>query len=90
MEEVEKAIKSALAADLPGAEIRFDPYPGYGKLHTTVVWDKFEDELIIDRQRRVWDILRSSLTEEQRHKTGFLLTVTSTEINAMQEALVSA
>ncbi len=90
MEEVEKAIESVLAAELPGAEVRFDPYPGYGKLHTTIVWDKFEDELIIDRQRRVWDILRFSLTEEQRYKTGFLLTVTPTEINAMQEAPVAA
>lgn len=90
MEEVEEAIKSAIAAELPGAEIHFDPYPGYGKLHASIVWDKFEDKPIIDRQRRVWDILRSSLTEEQRYKTGFLLTVTPVEIKAMREQALAA
>ena len=89
MEELEKKIEQALTAELPGVQVRFDPYPGYGKLHATIVWDMFEEQSIMDRQRRVRAILKPALTEEQRYKTGFLLTVTPVEINAMQEAPVT-
>lgn len=90
MEELEKAIAKALMAEMPGVEVRFDPYPGYGKLHAAVVWDNFEDKSQMDRQRQVRNILKFALTDEERYKTGFLLTVTPTEINAMQEEAVAA
>jgi acid stress-induced BolA-like protein IbaG/YrbA len=85
MDDLEQAIEEALAADLPGVEVRFDPYPGFGKLHGAVVWDGFQNQLQMERQRQVWDVLRPVLTDEQRLATGFLLTVTPAEINAMQE-----
>ena len=90
MEELEKKIEQTLTTQLPGVQVRFDPYPGYGKLHATIVWDQFDEHSIMERQRRVHTLLKSVLTEEQRDKTGFLLTVTPTEINAMQEAPVAA
>ena len=85
MDHLEQAIEQALAAGLPGVEVRFDPYPGFGKLHAAIIWDGFQSKLQMERQREVWDILRPILTDEQRFATGFLLTVTPAEINAMQE-----
>ena len=85
MDQLEQAIGEALVADFPGVEVRFDPYPGFGKLHATIIWSKFEDQSIMQRQRWVWDSLRQNLTEEQRLATGFLVTVTPAEINAMLE-----
>ena len=85
MDDLEKIIEKVLMARFPGASMRFDPYPGFGKLHTTIVWDGFQNQLQIERQRQVWEVLRPVLTEEQRFATGFLLTVTPAEINAMQE-----
>jgi len=90
MEELEKKIEQALVAALSGVEVRFDPYPGYGKLHAMILRDQFEEQSLMERQRQVWDILKAALTDEERYKTGFLLTVTPTEINAMQEAAVAA
>ncbi len=86
MEELETAIARALTAALPGVDVRFDPYPGYGKLHAIIVWDRFEQQLMMDRHKQVWSVLKLALTDEQRHKTGFLVIVTPTEIDAMQEA----
>lgn len=85
MEELENAIKNAVTAAFPGMQIQFDPYPGYGKLHGTLVWEGFQDRLQMERQRLVWETLRAALSDDQRFETGFLLTVTPAELNAMQE-----
>ena len=89
MEELEKKIEEALTTQLPGVEVRFDPYPGYGKLHATLVWDEFEEQSLMDRHRQVRTVLKAALTDEERYKTGFLLTVTPTEISAVQEEAVA-
>lgn len=85
MDDLEQTISGALAAALSGVQVHFDPYPGFGKLHPTVIWNGFQGRLQMERQRQIWDILRPILTEEQRFATGFILMVTSAEINAMQE-----
>lgn len=90
MEDLEKKIEEALRAGLPGVDVRFDPYPGYGKLHATIVWGEFEEQPLMDRHRQVRNILRSALTDDERYHTGFLLTLTPTEISAMQEEAVAA
>lgn len=90
MEELEKKIGEALTAQLSGVDVRFDPYPGYGKLHATIVWDEFEEQSLMDRHRQVRNILKAALTDEERYNTGFLLTVTPMEINTVQEEAVAA
>ncbi len=85
IDDLKQAINNALTNALSNAEIRFDPYPGFGKLHPVVIWEGFQDKPFLERQHNIWDILRSALTEEQRFATGFLLLVTPAEINAMQE-----
>ena len=84
-DELKQAISRALKGALLGAEIRFDPYPGFGKLHPIVIWDGFQDQPFLERQHSVWNILRPVLTDEQRFATGFLLLVAPAEMNAMQE-----
>ena len=85
IDDLKQAISNALTNKLLGAEIRFDPYPGFGKLHPTVIWAGFQDQPFLERQRSVWDTLRPVLTDEQRLATGFLLLVAPAEINAMHE-----
>jgi hypothetical protein len=84
IEDLEQAIREALTDALPNAEIRFDPYPGFGKLHPVIIWDGFQDEPFLDRQHFVWDILRRVLTDEQRFATGFLLLASHSEANVME------
>ena len=82
--ELEQAIRSALTNALPGSEIRFDPYPGFGKLHPIIIWDGFEDTSFLERQQHIWSLLRAALTEEQRLATGFLLLASHAEASGMQ------
>ncbi len=86
MEELEHAIKNALLAAFPGMQVQFDPYPGYGKLHGTLIWEGFQGRLQLDRQHQVWDVLQPKLTDDQRYATGFLVMATPAEAYAMQEA----
>jgi|HubBroStandDraft_5_1064220.scaffolds.fasta_scaffold384909_2 acid stress-induced BolA-like protein IbaG/YrbA len=83
MDELEATISELLSRELAGSEVRFDPYPGYGKLHGAIIWDGFAESEQLERQHRVWDVLRPALSEEQRFATGFLLTVTPDEWNAV-------
>jgi hypothetical protein len=84
IDELKRVITKVLADALPGVEVDFDPYPGYGKLHPVVVWDGFEDKPFLERQHNVWDLLRPQLSEEQRLATGFLLLASHAEVNAME------
>jgi hypothetical protein len=83
MEELEAVIRGALTEGLQGCQVQFDPYPGYGKLHGTIIWHGFGDLDQADRIHRVWDILRPKLNEDQRRSTGFLITVTPIELDAI-------
>ncbi len=83
-DELKRVITKVLMDALPGAEVDFDPYPGYGKLHPVVIWDGFEDKPFLERQHNVWDLLRPKLSEEQRLATGFLLLASHAEANAME------
>ena len=85
MEHLARTLTDVVRGAFPGAEFRVDPYPGFGKLHGSIVWEGFGGLSQLDRQHQVWDVLRPALTDEQRFATGFLLTVTPAEINAMQE-----
>lgn len=88
LDELKQAISKALTDALPGAEVRFDPYPGFGKLHPIIVWDGFENKSFLDRQHETWNLLRPVLTEEQRLATGFLLLASHSEVNAIQPVVV--
>lgn len=85
MEELENTIKSAVTRAFPGMQVQFDPYPGYGKLHGSLIWDGFQEHSQMERQRLVWDVLKTALTDDQKYAKGFLLTVTPAEMNAMEE-----
>ena len=82
--QLKQAITEALKDALPGVEIGFDPYPGFGKLHPVIVWDGFEDKPFLERQHNVWELLRPILSEEQRLATGFLLLASHAEVNALE------
>ena len=84
IDELKQVIIRALTNALPGAQVSFDPYPGFGKLHPVVVWDGFEDKPFLERQQGVSDLLRSKLSEEQRLATGFLLLASHAEVNASE------
>ena len=78
---LKQTITRVLTNALPGVEVGFDPYPGFGKLHPIIVWDGFEDKPFLERQRNVWELLRSELPEEQRLATGFLLLASRAEVH---------
>ena len=88
IDELKQAISSTLTTALPGSEIRFDPYPGFGKLHPIIVWDGFEGKPFLERQHYIWNLLRPALTEQQRFATGFLLLASHAEVNTMQPMAV--
>ena len=84
IEKLKQVITKVLSDALPGAEVGFDPYPGFGKLHPVIIWDGFEDKPFLERQHNVWDLLRPKLSEEQRLATGFLLLASHAEVNALE------
>jgi hypothetical protein len=84
MEDLIKKIDKLLRRDFPGARTDLEPLPDDGKITGFLYWDGFEGHEQIDRQNRVWRVLRAGLTTQQMRKVSAIFTLTPLEIAAIR------
>lgn len=84
MEELVKRIDELLRQKFPGATTELEAVPGEN-VSGFLYWQGFEDEEQLERQRRVWDVLRATLTPDERQNVSAIFTLTPDEISAIRE-----
>ena len=85
MESLLKKVDKLLRRSFPGARTELELLVPEQRITGFVYWPGFEGREQIDRQRRVWDVLRSSLAEDERQQISAVFTLTPEEIAAIRE-----
>ena len=74
-------IAGLLRASFPGlVVVELDCPPGGRRITGVVTWEGFRDLSQLERQNRLWEALRKSLTEAEQRAIGMLLTFTPEEL----------
>lgn len=74
-------LKSVLAREFPESDLRLDVVGDPGRVYGMLVWPGFLGQDHADRQRRVWDLLRSNLTPDERSHVSAILTMAPEEVD---------
>ena len=75
-------VKTNPESRLPGSRVNVGLWHGARKISGHLIWDGFEGEEQIDRQRRLHDVLRAELGPDAQ-PVSVILTYTPTEYEAM-------
>jgi hypothetical protein len=79
-ERVEEIVLTAFG----GARlVDFGPPPDGRRMGGVLVWDGFADLAPMDRQERLWGVLRTSLSPDELRQLSLILTVTEDELAAI-------
>ena len=85
MEKILKEIDALLRRSFADSTTELELSPDSSKVTGLLIWDGFEGDEQIDRQQRVWKVIRGKLTPEQRRRVSAIFTVTPTELAVMRE-----
>jgi hypothetical protein len=79
MDDLIKKIDEVLRGNLAGATTELELLPPLSKVSGFILWDGFEGNDDMDRQNRVWDLLQTNLTPEERRRVSAIFTLTPHE-----------
>jgi hypothetical protein len=80
-----KKLRALLQENFPGSEFEYE-LPGPQRLGGLLTWAGFEGLEPIERQRKIWKVLREQLTEEEYFRIAALLSLTPDEMAAARSA----
>lgn len=78
-ESFARRLTRVLREAFPGATVRLDKVSSSDKVSGFLVWNGFGGVDQIDRQSRLWQILRARLSAEEQMKISAVLTLTPSE-----------
>jgi len=81
MEDFIQKLNTLLIANFPGAELELE-LAGPRRVGGLMVWDGFIGQEQIDRQKALWQVIRSSLSPEEQLRVSAVLTMTPEEMAA--------
>lgn len=73
-------VASLLSREFPASSPQLEPVRDNGRLWGVLVWDQFEGIDQINRQERLWSVLREHLSPDELHGVSAILTMTPNEI----------
>jgi acid stress-induced BolA-like protein IbaG/YrbA len=84
MEQFIQKLTRLLGQHFADADVELESL-GSGRFSGFLIWDGFEGQEQIKRQRQVWKVLRSELTATEQLKVAAILTLTRQEMAAARE-----
>jgi hypothetical protein len=84
MESLQERVEIVLEREFPKSEIDLEPREG-GKVGGFLVWRGFESVEQIDRQHKLWEVLRKHISEEDRLAITAIFAITPLEQEVMRE-----
>ena len=79
-----RKLRKVLQETFPGAAVRDLGRPaGSRRIGGLLLWDDFEGLDQIDRQRKLWGLLRAQLTPEEQREVSLIITLTPREFEAI-------
>ena len=81
---MEEQLRVILEEEFPGSEVDVDPRPG-GKVGGFLIWKDFEQMEQIDRQHKIWEVLKKRLSPEQLLSITAIFALTPVEQEEMTE-----
>ena len=85
MEQTLEQVDVLLRRKFPNATTELEFSPDSSKVTGLLIWDGFEGEEQLERQKRLWKVIRAHLTPGQRQHVSAIFTVTPTELAVMRE-----
>ena len=85
MAGIAENLEGVLKEHFPNAGLDIRSIPASGNYSIHIVWPGFDDLAIRDRQRKVWDVLRSDLPVEDQKHLGVVFTLTPNEDELIQK-----
>ena len=80
-------IKLVLQENLPGVAVdELEKSGRSGKIGGVLVWDAFRDLEQVERQEKVWSVLRASLSKDEQLSISLLITLTPDELKSIRAA----
>ncbi len=85
VEMVKVRLEELLRGAFEGGETELETEPRPAKISGYLVWDGFQNERQLDRQRRLWRVLSESLPAADQKRITVILTVTPDEMRSLRE-----
>ena len=80
-------VRGILRTHFPGIVVEDVKRGGASKrIGGLLIWDGFVSMEQVERQRRIWEALRSSLTDEERQSLSLMITLTPDELRSIRAA----
>ncbi len=89
MEEIVEKVNAALEAAFPGIEVALVAKKSVTRIGGFVIWSGFSGVSQLERQSRLWKVLKAKLSQDEELKLGTILTITPQEVAAMDEVAVA-
>ena len=70
-----------LRKEFAGSTPELEPVKGNGRVWGVLYWDAFDGVDQIERQERLWAVLKAHLTPEEQHDVAAILTMTRREVS---------
>ena len=86
MAEIVERIRDAIEQGLPGAVIDDMDEAGVGgRIGGAVIWSGFSGVEQIQRQEKLWEVLRGALSREEQLQISLIITLTPDELAAIRD-----
>ena len=85
MEELKERLKELFNEYFPGSDVIFEETDPSEKIFGYLIWKGFDESDMLDRQRAVWNRIRSSFDREDQRCIAAVFTVTPDELAVMKE-----
>lgn len=85
MDQVMEKVSEALRRNFPNSTTELEVSPEFEKVTGFLIWNGFEGEEQIDRQRRVSRALHAQLDPAELGKLSAIFTVTPSELAVIRE-----
>jgi hypothetical protein len=72
-------LRRILAQAFPNARVQLDHSKASDKYSGMMLWDGFDGQDQVDRQTRLWEVLRARLSPEEQQRVTAILTLTPAE-----------
>ena len=79
MEDILQKLSALLRSHFPNCELEIE-YVADGNVSGFMIWEGFELLDHIDRQRKVWEVIRKNLSRDEWGKVRAVLTMTPEEM----------
>lgn len=85
MAELQGKVEQLLTENFAGAQTELETLPDLEKVSGFLIWPGFEGLDQLERQRRLWELLRRRLGRAEQRNVSALLTVTPDELNTLRK-----